>query len=1052
MTAAGIEANAVVLSEATDRIDSMPFFTSEQWSTLKTLVVPVFGSIQVEAMLCRVIKMLQYTAKVAHKWALPATSPRRPSIQVLFVTAGNEGPALDAGYMGCGAVWGLARAGRIELGNRVLLTCLDTDAPVDLGDNDLKQMVSQILDELGTHVAEQEVVYRGGVRHVRRLKQYLHEMQTPTQLNCWVPKQAHLTAIITGGLGGLGVVTAEALVDAGARYVVLASRSGKIKYLDQGLDERLEALKKASGARIVLAHCDTSIEAEVEGMLEHVRATYGPLHLLVHAAGVLSDGLLPAQDVTSMRRVWGPKADGAWFLHKHSKGKDQELGAFIMYSSVASLFGNAGQANYSAANAYLDELARWRVDQGLPGVSIQWPAVSGVGMAAAMEQAVQINDKLSVNATMVKRVVKQVMSGVKTSSLAIVPRTMLMTNALPASMHPLVESVKVGSDESGTNTIRHSRRQPQSGTKKANQLVEKVDRLPIYPSPIDDLLICFQPGDSASIAPIVICIGLLGWIQGRGFMKLFPPSQPIYAMQAPELTSNDDGNSFTIKERAWEFYQVLRRQFSTTGVHLFGGSFGGPLSAEIALFFQNANIPFTLMMHDPLPATALSLPTDVVARRALDYTFLFGVLSRTKQLTDRTRKTVTTVDQAWFDETAATSRSVAELDHAVKQLLSVDDVVFGGLMKTMSVMAKARESLNTFDPKETIHASVTIFTMSEGGVFFADFFGYPPESCLASTGYGWSTCVADANIVELHGGHLEGLGNEDAMAAVGQHIQNVVSAEPLQYRPLQVHKSMDTIVTHIELLSDVITDHMVDEIVSALEPGRLHVFASACSDFCVGRPARVGFETEYFDDGIEGSARLLRELDSQCDMPIITLCHGAMRGVGAVFAAVSDLVLATTDATFVLSEFGAGQGGIMGIGAIALARRLDERHCCQLVQAGAVLEAEAALKCGLVDSVCTTRAAARQELDSVIQVVMKTPVKTLRARKLISRSSGNPCVALVETGKSMMMSTLGRTLNDPGSGSAVRTQWHADGVAVMELLSEEGEACEVQRFPFIVVK
>ena len=235
------------------------------------------------------------------------------------------------------------------------------------------------------------------------------------------------------------------------------------------------------------------------------------------------------------------------------------------------------------------------------------------------------------------------------------------------------------------------------------------------------------------------------------------------------------------------------------------------------------------------------------------------------------------------------------------------------------------------------------------------------------------------------------------MAAIGQQIQKVVSAEPLQYQPVKLRKSVDTIITHIELLSDVITDHMVDEIISALEPGRLHVFTSARSDFCIGRPARVGFETEHYDAGIEGSIRLLRKLDSQCDMPIITLCHGATHGVGVVFAAVSDLVLATTDATFVLSEFGADQGDIMGTSAIALARRLDEHHHRQLAQAGEVLKAEAALKCGLVDSVCTTHVAARQELDSVLQVMTKTSAETLRVRKQISVSNGNPYVALVET-------------------------------------------------------
>ena len=162
--------------------------------------------------------------------------------------------------------------------------------------------------------------------------------------------------LITGGLGGLGIVTAEAVVEAGAPCVVLASRSGKVKYSDQGLDERLEALR-ACGAKVVLERCDTSIEADVEATLKRVRK-HGPLRVVVHAAGTLSDGLLPAQDSTSVQKVWGPKADGAWFLHKHTANNDQCLGAFIVYSSVSSLFGGVGQANYSAANAYLDELVR----------------------------------------------------------------------------------------------------------------------------------------------------------------------------------------------------------------------------------------------------------------------------------------------------------------------------------------------------------------------------------------------------------------------------------------------------------------------------------------------------------------------------------------------------------------------------------------------------------------------------------------------------------------------------------------------------------------------
>ena len=170
----------------------------------------------------------------------------------------------------------------------------------------------------------------------------------------------------------------------GATSIVLASRSGKIKYDGQGLQERLEALR-ASGVTIVIEQCDTADEQQVIELLERVRCGgYGPLRGVVHAAGVLSDAMLRSQNEESIRRVVEPKAMGAWYLHKHTT--DDALDIFMTYSSVASLFGNVGQANYSAANAFLDELVRWRVSQGLCGVSVQWPAVSGVGMAASMDE------------------------------------------------------------------------------------------------------------------------------------------------------------------------------------------------------------------------------------------------------------------------------------------------------------------------------------------------------------------------------------------------------------------------------------------------------------------------------------------------------------------------------------------------------------------------------------------------------------------------------------------------------------------------------------------
>ena len=182
------------------------------------------------------------------------------------------------------------------------------------------------------------------------------------------------------------------------------------------------------------------------------------------------------------------------------------------------------------------------------------------------------------------------------------------------------------------------------------------------------------------------------------------------------------------------------------------------------------------------------------------------------------------------------------------------------------------------------------------------------------------------------------------------------------------------------------------------------------------------------------------DIDAEIESENITVCQGKTCGVGTLFGAVSDIVLATSDTTFVLSEVGAAQGTIPGVAAIALARRLDEQQCRMWTQTGDPMEADAALKCGLVDLISTSRAAARKELEDIILVMAKTPVKMLQARKRITRSCGSPSVASVETGKAIIAAAGFRAQNDINGRSLTRTHWHENGVAVVELFNQEGEA------------
>ncbi|GLW18798.1 hypothetical protein Stsp01_55410 [Streptomyces sp. NBRC 13847] len=174
------------------------------------------------------------------------------------------------------------------------------------------------------------------------------------------------TVLVTGATGALGQLLARHLVARhGVRHLLLASRRGPAA---DGA-ERLRAELAEQGAEVSLAACDVAERADVAALLASVPAEH-PLTAVVHLAGVVDDGVLTALDEERIDRTLRPKADAAWLLHELTK--DQKLSAFVLFSSAAGTFGSAGQANYAAANAFLDGLAGHRAAQGLPATSLAW--------------------------------------------------------------------------------------------------------------------------------------------------------------------------------------------------------------------------------------------------------------------------------------------------------------------------------------------------------------------------------------------------------------------------------------------------------------------------------------------------------------------------------------------------------------------------------------------------------------------------------------------------------------------------------------------------------
>lgn len=195
-------------------------------------------------------------------------------------------------------------------------------------------------------------------------------------------KQGHFRAdatyLITGGLGGLGLSLAEYLADRGARSLALLGRSAP----EPEALARIEVLR-GNRVRVDIHRVDVTDAEALHRTLTQIRDELPDLRGVVHAAGLLDDATVRTLEAGQLARVLAPKIDGA--RHLDAATAQDPLDFFVLFSSVASLVGLAGQAAYSAGNAYLDALAAQRRRRGLPALSVQWGPFSDVGLAASEE-------------------------------------------------------------------------------------------------------------------------------------------------------------------------------------------------------------------------------------------------------------------------------------------------------------------------------------------------------------------------------------------------------------------------------------------------------------------------------------------------------------------------------------------------------------------------------------------------------------------------------------------------------------------------------------------
>lgn len=269
--------------------------------------------------------------------------------------------------------------------------------------------------------------------------------------------------LITGGLAGLGLLSAEWLVRNGARHLVLTGRS-------EPSTEALEAIRTMQrvGARIEIARGDVSDRTHLEQVIARFGDGRPRLAGLIHSAGALDDGVLLHQNRERFRKVFAPKVAGSWHLHELTQ--DLPLDFFVMFSSAVSLLGSAGQANHVAACVFEDGLAYYRRALGLPALSIDWGPWGETGAATrgSVSRRVQLKGFQPIQPAQGFRVLERLLEGAPARiGVMSVDWSQYSDSVSPGSAPPLLAELSRNT-EAGSPKPREKKEPPQALMERLN--------------------------------------------------------------------------------------------------------------------------------------------------------------------------------------------------------------------------------------------------------------------------------------------------------------------------------------------------------------------------------------------------------------------------------------------------------------------------------------------------------------------------------------------------------------------------------------------------------
>lgn len=270
-------------------------------------------------------------------------------------------------------LWGFSEVIRLEH-NKLWDGIIDVDYNMLSGNSD------ELIKEITNGEDNQVVLRSNGERYVSRLYKGLKKLNEKPELNITINEDS--TYIITGGTGSIGTIYTEELIEKGAKNIIWLNRS---EPKGNALDNICKWKEK--GVNILVEKIDVSNNSEVKKFIDRVKESGMNIKGVVHTAGILEDMMIKDQSWSTFESLFKAKVWGTYNLHEALV--NDKLDFFIMMSSITSIVGNVGQANYAAANYFMNSFAEYRRSLGMPAMSICWGPWAGDGMATQSENTIK---------------------------------------------------------------------------------------------------------------------------------------------------------------------------------------------------------------------------------------------------------------------------------------------------------------------------------------------------------------------------------------------------------------------------------------------------------------------------------------------------------------------------------------------------------------------------------------------------------------------------------------------------------------------------------------